>query len=203
MEPYRELCIDFSTECESLKREVHTFAEEVVRPAAALLDRISNPQQVVAADSPLWPVLKAAYEMRYHGVMIPEQLGGLGLSALGVHVLLEELGWGSAGIALGLVTSSLPMRLLIDEGRSELIDAFVKPFAANRDGSRIGCWAVSEPRHGSNYFLIGSREFRHYQWATASAAPGRRLPARGAKGGLDRERNDCDARSVLRLRRAV
>lgn len=160
METYREFCIDFPKEYELLKQEVHEFSKEIVRPAAVRLDRVTDPQAVVAPDSPLWTVLKAAYGMRYHAAMVPEQFGGLGLSGLGIHVLLEELGWGSAGIALGLVASNLPMLALMAEGRSELIDQFVKPFTADRDASWIGCWAVTEPRHGSDYVLIGSEEFR-------------------------------------------
>lgn len=160
METYREFCIDFPKELESLKQEIHEFSGEIVRPAAARLDRVADPQEVVAPDSPLWTVLKAAYGMKYHAAMIPQQLGGLGLPALGIHVLLEELGWGSAGIALGLVASNLPALALMAEGRPELTAQFVKPFAANRDASWIGCWAVTEPRHGSDYVLIGSEEFR-------------------------------------------
>lgn len=161
METYRELSIDFPKECESLRQEVHEFAKEFMRRAAAALDRMTDAKEAIAQASPLWTVLKSAYGMRYHAAMIPKHLGGLGLSALGIHVLLEELGWGSAGLALGLVASNLPMLALMREGRSDLIDRFVKPFAENRDATWIGCWAVTEPRHGSDYLLVGSEEFRY------------------------------------------
>jgi alkylation response protein AidB-like acyl-CoA dehydrogenase len=118
------------------------------------------------AEPRLVAVLKAAYGLGYHLSLIPERHGGLGLSAIGVHILLEELGWGSAGIGLSLVASSVPAMAVIADGRPELIARHVKPFVENRDATWIGCWALSEPRHGSDHFLVGGPEFR-YPTATA------------------------------------
>jgi alkylation response protein AidB-like acyl-CoA dehydrogenase len=161
METYRELSVELPRQCESLRDEAHRFAAEVVRPAAMAIDRADDPRSVTGADSPLQQVLKAAYGLGYHRAMIPERFGGLGLPPLGIHLLLEELGWGSAGIALSLLASGVPAMAVIADGRPELIERFVKPFVENRDASWIGCWALSEPRHGSDHFLVGGGEFRY------------------------------------------
>jgi hypothetical protein len=62
---------------------------------------------------------------------------------------------------LSLAASSVPAFAIIQDGRHELIERFVRPFAANRDSSWIDCWVLSEPRHGSDRFLVGSHEFRY------------------------------------------
>ena len=158
---YRDVWVNLPEGYDALKQNVHRLAKEVVRPAAISLDRMGDAKQVVAPTSPLRQVLAAAYEHGYHAAAIPKGLGGLGLSGLEMHALLEELGWGSAGIALALLASSLPFVALVTDGRTEMVDTFVKPFAANKDASWIGCWALSEPRHGSDAFLLGSDEFRY------------------------------------------
>jgi alkylation response protein AidB-like acyl-CoA dehydrogenase len=161
METYRELSLGLAAHCESMRNEAHHFAMEVMRPAARAIDRSAEAHPFSVAESRLGQVLKAAYGLGYHLALIPERHGGLGLPAIGVHILLEELGWGSAGIGLSLVASSLPATAVIADGRPELIAQFVKPFAENRDATWIGCWALSEPRHGSDHCLVGSDEFRY------------------------------------------
>lgn len=160
METYRELGVDFPAQCQSLKEQAHRFAQEVLRPAATAVDRMADATKAIAGGSPLWSALKGAYAHAYHTAAIPQQLGGLGLSGLAMHVLLEELGWGSAGVAVSLLASALPFVALVRDGRGELVDQFVKPFAADRAGSCIGCLALSEPLHGSDSFAIGSEQFR-------------------------------------------
>jgi len=161
MKTYRELNLALPQSCESLRNEAHHFAVEWMRPAAMAIDRSAEAYPFSVAESRLGQVLKAAYGLGYHLALLPERHGGLGLPPIGVHILLEELGWGSAGIGLSLVASSIPATAVIADGRPELIAQFVKPFAENRDATWIGCWALSEPRHGSDHFLVGSDEFRY------------------------------------------
>jgi len=161
METYRELNTAMPRQCESLRDEARRFAAEVMRPAATAIDRMGDPHGIVAPDGPLMQVFKAAYGLGYHRAGIPAQHGGMGLGGIGIHVLLEELGWGSIGIALSLVASTVPAMAVIADGRRESIERFVKPFVECRDASVIGCWALSEPRHGSDHFLVGGDEFRY------------------------------------------
>jgi len=83
--------------------------------------------------------------------MIPTEFGGLGLHGLGMHVFLEELGWGSAGLAISLGVAGFPFEALAATGNRELIDRYVKPFVADREAKYIGCWPVTEPAHGSDW----------------------------------------------------
>lgn len=159
MEGYRELSADVSGEYEALKDNVHRFAREVLRPAAIALDRMANPQDVIARSSPLHEVLRSAYRLGYHAAGIPAQFGGLGLGGLGTHILLEEMGWGSADLALSIGVASFPFSSIAASGNTELIERFVGPFVADRKAEYIGCWAITEPSHGSDTLFVRSDEF--------------------------------------------
>ena len=54
-----------------------------------------TPEGVISDGSPLWPFLRKAYELGYHKMLIPEQVGGMGLNPLQVNIVMEEMGWGS------------------------------------------------------------------------------------------------------------
>jgi alkylation response protein AidB-like acyl-CoA dehydrogenase len=151
METYLELDINFPPEIAELKDAVHRFAKNVLRPAAIALDGLADPQQVIAPDSILWKFYRSAYQLGYHAAMIPTEFGGLGLHGLGMHVFLEELGWGSAGLAISLGVAGFPFEALAATGNRELIDRYVKPFVADREAKYIGCWPVTEPTHGSDW----------------------------------------------------
>jgi alkylation response protein AidB-like acyl-CoA dehydrogenase len=159
MATYREVDLTLTPEHEGLKHAVHTFAREVLRPAAAALDRLGDPAEVTDRQSLLWTTLRAAYEARFHTALIPSQLGGLGLSGLGMHIALEELGWGSADFAVGLALAGFPFATVAGTGDSAMIEEFVKPFVADSSARMVGCWAITEPDHGSNHFMASTPQF--------------------------------------------
>lgn len=157
-------------EHDGLKREAHQFAEDVLRPASLAMDAVNAPQDVFGPDSPLQHAIEVAYERGYHRISIPQACGGWDLSPPAVALLLEELGWGSAGIAMNLVVTSIPFQMLAREQDSGLIERFVRPFAADKRGTWIGCIALSEESHGSDSFAVGSREFRYPRFAAEVVA---------------------------------
>jgi alkylation response protein AidB-like acyl-CoA dehydrogenase len=159
MESYRELVVGFPDEIESVRQNAHRFAKEVIRPAAIALDRLSDPREVIALDSPLRKVFQQAYQLGYHLAAVPTAIGGMGLRGLGMHVLIEELSWGAVDVALSLLCASFPFSVAAASGNPELYQKFVKPFLTNRDGSFIGCWAITEPRHGSDELMPGTGQF--------------------------------------------
>ena len=153
MDTYLELETHLPDEYRTLKDNVHRFAKEVVRPTAAALDRLADPEQAIAPGSVLWDFMKKAYRLGYHAAGIPTSMGGLGLSGLGMHIFLEEMGWGSSDLALTLGVASFPFGALAATGNKALIDQFVKPFVEDREARFIGCWPVTEPMHGSDWAM--------------------------------------------------
>ena len=161
MDAYRELNVESPKEIESIKESVHRFARDILRPAAIALDRLSDPRDVISIDSPLRQVFKEAYQLGYHVAGLPSEMGGLGLRGLGMHVLIEELSWGGVDLALSLLCASFPFSAAAASGNPELYERFVKPYLADRAGSMIGCWAITEPHHGSDELMPGTPEFHN------------------------------------------
>jgi alkylation response protein AidB-like acyl-CoA dehydrogenase len=156
---HREPDPHLGAEQAALRDKAHEFAARVLRPTAAALDRLPDPADVVADRSPLWRALREAYRLGYHKALLPGELGGLGFGGLAVHVLFEELGWGSADLAIGLAMAAFPFAFVAGTGNDRLIDDFVRPFAEDQEARHIGCWAISEPAHGSDAFMVRTRQF--------------------------------------------
>ena len=161
MRGYQELDLAVSKEFEALRTTAHRFAKEVLRPASIELDRMADPRDVIALGTPLRRVFKQAYELGFHVAGLPVELGGLGLRGLGMHILIEELSWGAVDLGLSILCASFPFSAAAATGNEELYREFVKPFIDNRDGSMIGCWAITEPHHGSDTLIVGTPEFHN------------------------------------------
>ena len=159
MTTYLELNKNLTPQEESIKKEVHRFAEEVLRPASLELDRIPDPADVIAEGSLFWDVFKQAYQLGHHIMSLPESLGGAGLTPLGRHIYTEEMAWGACDLALGIGVTSFPFHFAIASGNQEIMKDVVMPFVQDRDARYIGCWAITEPQHGSDSLLIGTDQF--------------------------------------------
>jgi len=44
-------------------------------------------------------------------------------------------------------------------GQPEIISDIVQPFTEDREARYIGCWAITEPQHGSDTLMVGSAQF--------------------------------------------
>jgi alkylation response protein AidB-like acyl-CoA dehydrogenase len=141
-----------------LMARVHAFARDVLRPAAAALDPL-DPATVAAPDSVLWATLRAAYGAGLHTALIPASHGGMGLDGLELAIALEEMGWGSADFAVSLAVTGFPAFLAARLGGPVLAESLVAPFVADREARLVGCWAITEPEHGSDHFLMNDAQF--------------------------------------------
>ncbi len=159
MVTYTDLNKELTAEQQSIKEETHKFAAEVLRPASIELDKLS-PDEVIAEGSVHWDVFRKAYELGYHKVALPESLGGTDMSPLTRHIFTEEMAWGSVDFALSLAVTSFPFAVAAMSGNPDLIKEVVVPFAEDRQGKYIGCWAITEPHHGSDSLLIGTDQFQ-------------------------------------------
>lgn len=155
---YLDVDLDLTAQHRALKEEVHQFAKTVLRPISVALDRCT-PQQVIVPDSQLWNALRRGYGQRLHTMMIPAACGGLGLQGLGLHIALEELGWGSADFAISLAVTGFPFASAALFGDAALVEELTISFVADREAKQVGCWAITEPEHGSDQFMLGTAEF--------------------------------------------
>lgn len=141
--------IDLSPEELEIKAVAHKFAKEVLRPVGLQLDRIT-PEEVTAPDSPLFKVLKQASEIGFSRQGSLQGTEGADISPRASTLVSEELAWGNTGLAGVIGLSSTHANIAMALGNEEIINEFAKPFFDCTDGSIIGCWAVTEPDHGSD-----------------------------------------------------
>jgi alkylation response protein AidB-like acyl-CoA dehydrogenase len=163
---YVELDTTLSPELKAMQKEVASFARKVMRPAGIELDKLQDPADVIAEGSVFWDVLKTFREMHLHALGIPKELGGLAgetSDPKASGVLYEELGYGDAGMAIGLSGSS-PFRLAALSSDSRLRQ-MASDFANDLEGKMIGCWAITEPAHGSDWVMSAQSDFDDPQCA--------------------------------------
>jgi len=128
---------------------VHRFAAEVMRPIGERLDRMT-PEEVIGQASPLWTVFEGFGQL---GIGVDELLAFEPAQAATVLCLiLEELGWGDAGLASSLGVSMFPRWMVASFGNQHLLEL--------TPGSKLGCWATTEPEHGSDH-LDPNRQIFH------------------------------------------
>jgi alkylation response protein AidB-like acyl-CoA dehydrogenase len=138
----------------AIRNMAHRFAEDVMRPAGRSLDLLADPQEVIASNSILWEVFR-----KYREVGLAEleaatfELTPLERTRLRALVS-EELGWGDSGLAISLGVASFHKTFAIMSGRQALIERYVK---SGKD--EIGCWAVTEPDHGSDSLTVTEPHF--------------------------------------------
>ena len=134
-----------------VQESVHRFAEEVMRPIGIKLDRMS-PEEAIAPDSPYWEARRQFNELGF-GV---DSLLSLEPAerAKTMCILFEELGWGDAGLAISFGAGLLPALMSVALG-----NPFCRELAPD---ARLGCWAITEPDHGSD-MLDANRMIFHPQ----------------------------------------
>lgn len=159
MSGYCEFDTRLTPEQQALKEEVRLFAEQVLRPTAVTLDRMNDPQEVIERASPLWSAFKSAHAKGYHAALIPVEYGGLGLQGLSLQLALEGFSWGSADFAGSLTVTGFPFAYVAASGRKDLIEELVVPFVGDKDARYVGCWAITEPLHGSDQLMPGTSQF--------------------------------------------
>jgi alkylation response protein AidB-like acyl-CoA dehydrogenase len=157
---YLELNIELTDEQNAIKEQAHKFAVEVIRPAGQQLDKIADPEDVVK--SPIyWSAMKQAYKLGYHNTLMSDAYGGLGLDPLDIHLVLEELGWGSSDLALSIGVSCFPAFFASLLPNDLLERNIIYPYCQNTDATFIGCWAITEPNHGSDQLCPETEVFRN------------------------------------------
>lgn len=122
----------------SVQDAAHRFAENVMRPAGARLDRLSA-AALIAPDSELWKVLQESAGLGLTMTTLLE-LPALERARL-MMIASEELAWGDAGLAGAILVNNFPGMYAAIAGRMDLV--------AYCDG-KLGCWGITEPDHGSD-----------------------------------------------------
>ena len=148
---------NLTDEQKALRTEARRFFMDVFRPAAIELDKLADPADVIAEDSIFWDVLRKAKELGYHKRSYPEAVGGLGHSdALAGAMIAEEMGYAAADLAIAIGAGGFPYNFAMFSQYPEIQD-ITRQYCADTDGKMIGCWAITEPDHGSDWLLFNEQ----------------------------------------------
>ncbi|NTW36197.1 MAG: acyl-CoA/acyl-ACP dehydrogenase [Syntrophobacteraceae bacterium] len=151
-----DIDLNVSPETKAVLREVKRFGMEVMRPAGIQLDRLADPVDVIAQDSVLWDVFKGFRALGLHTMQIPRACGGLAeeKDPMAAILIAEQLGYADAGLAISMGVSCMPFNYAAMFPTPEM-QQLARDFCADRDGRMIGCWAITEPDHGTDWSLGG------------------------------------------------
>jgi butyryl-CoA dehydrogenase len=122
-----------------LLQQVKAFAEKQIKPLASKLDATGEfPTSIV----------KQLGEMGLMGMMVPEQWGGAEMDAVSYAMAMEEIAAACASTAVIMsVNNSLVCYPITAFGNDSQKQKFLLPLAK---GEKLGCFALSEPGHGSD-----------------------------------------------------
>jgi alkylation response protein AidB-like acyl-CoA dehydrogenase len=155
-----DLDINLTEQQRILRDEARRFFMNVFRPASIKLDKLANPEDVIAKDSILWDVMSQAYKIGYHKRTFAEEFGGLGMrDPLASSLIAEEMGYAAADLAISLSVASFPFGFAALSPNAEL-RKLVRQFCEDTEVKYIGCWAITEPEHGSDWIYFNSENSR-------------------------------------------
>jgi len=155
----QELSINLTDEQKAIRREARKFFREVWRPAGIKLDKMADPADVIAKESIYWDVMRESYRQGYHRTHFPKIAGGLELDPLTDNILTEEMGYADLGLCISLGCHGFPYSFGLNSGVPELVELGTR-YIADNDAKFTGCWAITEPNHGSDWlYFLGEEKF--------------------------------------------
>jgi len=137
----------------AVRDTAHRLAVEVLRPAGVELDRLVEPAEVIAPGSVLWDVF-----VKFHGtgigtLFLDAQMEPVRKARLAA-IVNEELAWGDVGLAITVGLCQFHVPWVQQSGNAELIERY-----CSVERPTIGCWALTEPDHGSDTVALTEPHF--------------------------------------------
>src|ERR687897_602975 len=172
-------------EQKALRELARDFAANEIRPKEAEYDEHStHPVDVIAK----------AHELGLMNLHVPEELGGLGLSAFDGMLVGEELNWGCSGIGTAICANGLGAGPVIIAGTDEQKERWLTPLLEERmlcsfgltepdAGSDVARIKTTAERRGDEYVLNGSKTFiTNAGYASWTVVFAKTDPSKGHKG---------------------
>jgi len=137
---------DLTEEQRLLQKTARDFAQREMRPVALEYDK--------KGEVP-WDIIKKAHALGLDTAFIPEPYGGGGIGSTLTHVIvMEELNWGCAGMATGLIGAGLAYLPIIHMGTEDQKKRFLTRFTGPE--ARLGALCLTEPDAGSDVANIST-----------------------------------------------
>jgi alkylation response protein AidB-like acyl-CoA dehydrogenase len=139
--------LELSEDQKELRKWLHEFAAEVIRPAAHEWDE--------REETP-WPIIQEAAKVGIYSLdfMAQQWFDDTGL---GMVIAQEELFWGDAGIGLAIMGTGLAAAAVSANGTNEQVGEFVPAMYGTPDDIKLGAFCSSEPDAGSDVGAMKTR----------------------------------------------
>jgi len=173
-----------TAEQQEIKKAAKEFVAKYIIPNAAEYDKTAEFHPFL---------LEAAKESKIFTMAIPKKYGGLGYDAVTQAVVVEEWGYGCAGMGTTLAAGVLGMDSLLIAGNEEQKQRYFEPILKGG----IAAFALTEPgagsdaagvktiavRSGDNYILNGTKCFiTNGGYASVYVILAKTDPSKGVKG---------------------
>ena len=154
---YRDIDLPVRDETKAMLKQVKKFSMEVMRPAGIALDKLADPEDVIAKGSVLWDVFTGSRELGLHTMQITKACGGMAEDndPMATVLIAEQLGYADAGLAISMGVSCMPFNYAAMFPIPEM-QQLARDFCNDKEGRMIGCWAITEPDHGTDWSLGGN-----------------------------------------------
>ncbi len=142
-----DFCLELNEDQIQIQKWVHDFAEQVIRPAGREWDE--------REETP-WPIIKEAAQIGLYSLDFVTNAfadpAGLLLS-----VVMEEMCWGDAGIALAIFGTSLGVSAIVANGTPDQIGEWLPVCFGTSQQPALAAFAVSEADAGSDVSSMRTR----------------------------------------------
>jgi acyl-CoA dehydrogenase len=126
---------------QTAKKWAHEFAEREIRPVA--------PEYDESEDFP-WPVLKKAADVGLYSLEFWTEMVSQDDTGMTLPIVIEEICWGCAGIALGIFGTGLPLASLAYSATPEQLQEWAPKMFGTPEDPKVGAFAVTETEAGSD-----------------------------------------------------
>ena len=120
---------------------------------------LTDPKDVVSEASKLWGVIKQHREMGLHRIAFPGDIAEFKdeVDPKVRPLVIEALGFGDAGLAMGLCTDSIPFEMAALSSTHDL-KHLARAYAEDKKGELLGCWMIRKSRRqlqlvGTDYVI--------------------------------------------------
>jgi alkylation response protein AidB-like acyl-CoA dehydrogenase len=142
-----EFSLELNEDQLQIQKWVHDFAENVVRPVAHEWDE--------REETP-WPVIEEAARVGLYSFdFVANSFGDP--TGLLLPVVMEEMAWGDAGIALAIFGTTLGVAGIFANGTPEQVIEWVPQCFGTAEDIKLAAFAVSEPDAGSDVSSLRTR----------------------------------------------
>ena len=150
-----EFSLELNEDQIQLQKWVHGFAEDVMRPNAEEWDE--------REEFP-YPIVEQAAEIGLYGWEFMAEMTMNDPTGITTPVVIEELFWGDAGLAMAIMGSGLAAAGIAASGTPEQVMEWVPQCYGDANDMKIGAFCASEPDAGSD--VGGYRASARYDEAT-------------------------------------